>query len=207
MATQTFAIAIKGTLEQVQQEIVRTAKREHAKVMATDPRPLRFTRYVDGRLGAHEEAVRGDGQITYLYPRIDAVVQFAMEMLFKFSPVDSGEYRNSHVIFLNGRAVTNLEGWKPGDDVAIANFLPYSRKIELGHMKMKVPGTSQVYEQAVSATNKRFRGVFKALYSWRGVVGGEAISPKMGASRARRGQGAAHNKSAARFPAMIFVEQ
>ena len=63
---------------------------------------MRFTRNVDGREGASEESVRPDGVITYIYPRLDAVVQFAMEVLFDLSPVLSGEYRNSHTLFVDG---------------------------------------------------------------------------------------------------------
>lgn len=188
---QLFKIAQQNTLAATRARIVETAKEAHKAVMDTDPRPVSFTRRVDGVLGAPEEDVKADGVIVYDYPRLPLVVAYALEMLEQFSPVLTGEYRKSHTIFLNDEAVEDLSAWKQGDTVAISNPMPYARKIEVGTMTMRVPGTDQVYEQAVSATNKRYGNIAKALFTYRGIVGPDA-------------KASAKNKSENRFPAIVF---
>lgn len=175
---QQFRIATQATLEETRKQLVKVAKREHARVMETDPRPTTFQRFVDGRLGAVEESVKGNGVIHYVYPRLDIVAQFAMETLFDRSPVLSGEYRNAHQLFLNGTAVPNLKGWKSGDEVSISNPLPYSRKIEVGAMTMRVPGTSRVYQEAAKIVQGRFGNLAGITFTFRAVVGGAVRGSK-----------------------------
>ena len=185
-----FRIAQKATLEATQKALVETAKREHAKIMAANPRPGGFTRFVDGRQGAAEETVKANGVITYDYQRLDAVAQFALETLFDFSPVESGEYRRAHTLFLRDRAVANLKDWQPGDRVYVSNFLPYARKIENGKMKMKVSGTAEVYERAALAVHRRIGNVADVGMTWIGVLNGI------------QGRSKKFNRSGARFPAL-----
>ncbi|GAA2888105.1 ribosomal protein S10 [Aminobacter niigataensis] len=169
---QQFRIATQATLEETRKQLVKVAKREHARVMGTDPRPTSFQRFVDGRVGAVEEAVKADGIIHYVYPRLDIVAQFAMETLFDRSPLLSGEYRMAHQLFLNGAAVSNLKGWSTGDEVSISNPLPYSRKIEVGSMTMRVPGTSRVYQETAKIVQGRFGNLASVVFTFRAVVGG-----------------------------------
>lgn len=193
--SMSFDVARRATAEATQRAIVRTAKRLHGEVMRTDPRPARFTRIVDGQTGAREESVRADGVITYLYPRLDAVVQYAMEVLFELSPVLSGLYRTSHTIFVGGTVVPNLKGWTGGDDIVITNTVPYSRKIELGVMKMRVPASAKVYNQAAKKVRQRFGNVAKIGFTYRGIVGGGVSSTRAG------------NKSDLRYPALVISER
>lgn len=168
---QQFRIAQQATLEETRKQLIKVAKREHARVMGTDPRPTAFQRFVDGRLGATEESVKPDGIIHYVYPRLDIVAQFAMETLFDRSPVLSGEYRMAHQLFLNGSAVTNLKEWASGDEVSISNALPYSRKIEVGVMTMRVPGTSRVYQEAAKIVQGRFGNLASVTFTFRAIGG------------------------------------
>lgn len=165
--SRQFSVARQATAEATQRLLVSIAKREHGQVMRTPPQPRSFTRTVDGVEGAREEAVEPDGVITYVYPRLDAVVQFALETLFDLSPVLSGTYRSSHQIFLDGSPATNMATWRPGTEILISNLQPYARKIDLGVMTMRVSGTSRVYERAVRRVNARFGNSAKALYGWR----------------------------------------
>lgn len=233
--SEQFRIARRGTAVEVQRFIVATAKREHAKIMTTDPRPASFTRFVDGKAGAPEEDVGPTGTILYEYPRIDAVAEFALETLRKLSPVGSvgdkhpGLYRDSHMLFLNATPVdlAGLAAWKPGDEVSIANPLPYARKIEIGKMKMRVPGTDHVYQQAVQVVNGRFGNVAKARFTYRALAigsmpatavmtGGQFDIPRVGPLQVKRGRGGrfapgnmarAGNQAErdARRPAMILL--
>lgn len=195
MATKSFAVATKGTLDEVHRRLVDTARSEHAKVMRTAPRPSRFTRFVDGKRGLPETSVKPNGVITYIYPRIAVVVQYAMEMLFKYSPSLSGDYRRAHTIFLNGKAVSDLRDWEEGDEVVITNFMPYARKIDMGAMTMRIAGTDRTYERAVSATNRKYRSIAVALHTWRGGVGRRSV-----------GADGAQGKANVRYPAIVFRE-
>jgi len=225
---ETFRVAKSNCLTKMQAALVATAKREHARVMAADPKPASFTRTVDGHEGAREEQVRPGGVIVYRYPRLEQVAQFAMETLFDLSPVLSGEYRNSHVLLLDGAPVANLKGWKPGQEVAITNPAPYSRKIEVGKMKMRVPGSDMVYQQARRKVMSRYGNLAKVEFTYRGIVGGFQVNQQaagsfgqswwLGGAAPRAATGAneiaaakkagqtAHNRSNVRFPCLIIRE-
>ena len=202
---ETFRIVAQKTRDATQRSLVATAKREHARIMATDPQPKDFARFVDGRAGAPEEAVRHDGVIVYRYPRLDSVAQFAMETLFNLSPVLSGEYRQGHRLFLNGKEVSNLAAYGAGDDVAITNYLPYSRKIELGKMTMRLPGSSMVYQQARAKVLARFGNIASVDFTYRGLIGRSSGTGTMVNPATAKGK--AHNKSEARFPVLIIRER
>lgn len=191
-----FIVASQGAREEVQKQLVATAKREHARIMQTEPKPSRFTRTVDGVRGAREEQVRPDGTIIYVYPRLDEVVQVALETLFDLSPVVSGEYRLNHRLFVNGVEARNLAGWDGQGEIIISNSMPYSRKIELGKMTMRVPGSDHVYEQAEFALRQRFGNQAKIYFTFRGLMGGAVLRGRQGG-----------NKSDLRYPALEISER
>lgn len=188
-----FKAAARETVEETRQALVALAMTEHAKVMLTAPRPARFTRVVDGVEGAPEDAVKLGGQIVYRYHRLDDVVRFAMETLFELSPVLSGEYRLGHTIFVDGAAAPNLAQWDGRGEIMIANVLPYARKIEIGKMKMRVPGSDHVYEQAAYVVAKRYGNSAAVYFTYRGIAGGSALKARNGG-----------NKSKLRYPALII---
>lgn len=225
-AVQIFRVAAKGTVEEARRALTETAKREHARVMSTEPKPTRFTREVDGVPGAREEQVKVGGLIRYRYPRIEEVVRFAFDTLFDLSPVLSGEYRNNHVMFVNGAAARNLAEWDGTGEIVITNPLPYSRKIEVGKMKMRVPGSDRVYQQAIQAVRRRFGNQASITFTYRGIVGGQSVNPLDAAPTLKRRtivrgakgrfakgtrtnviSGGQHNRSENRFPAMLIMSR
>lgn len=195
MSTQQFSVAAQATREITQQVLAQTAKREHARVMSTEPRPTRFTRTVDGKKGAVEETVRPDGIIVYDYPRMHEIVQVAMNTLFDLSPVLSGDYRNAHTIYVAGNPVSNIKDWDGTGEIVILNHMPYSRKIELGKMRMRVPGTDHVYEQAEYILQQRYSNVARVWFTYRGIAGGYIA------------KGKAHGQSDNRWPALVIAER
>jgi hypothetical protein len=198
-----FSIARQRTKEETQRVLAETAKRLNAEVLATDPRPTSYKRFVDGREGAPEEAVKATGVILYIYQRLDMVAQFALETLKERSPVLTGAYRDAHTMFIRGQAVTDLKSWQSGDEIVIANPLPYARKIELGKMKMRVPGTDHVYQQAEQIVNRKFGNLARVKFTYQGIVGFQ----KMAGVSARAIGGKAGNKSAHRYPALVISER
>lgn len=217
-AVQIFRIAAKGTADEVRKSLIATAKREHARIMTTEPRPTRFTREVDGVMGAREEQVKQGGIIRYRYPRIEQVLQFAMETLFDLSPVLSGDYRNGHSLFVNGASATNLQNWDGTGEVVITNPLPYARKIEVGKMKMRVPGSDRVYQQAVQIVRRRFANQASISFTFRGIVAGSMPNPLDDAPLLKRprsargrfaktGSSRAYNNRNLRFPALVITSR
>lgn len=89
-----------------------------------------------------------------------AVVEFALDTLRANSPVGSGDdphpglYRDSHMVFIDGRNVADASGWKPGQQINISNPVPYSRIIEVGDGKHRVP--AKVYEISEPDISGRF---------------------------------------------------
>jgi hypothetical protein len=116
------------------------AKRLHAEVMRTDPKPNGFKRHVDG-VEAPEEAVKLGGVIVYDYNRLDLVKKIALEILKEFSPHLSGQYRNGHRVVLDTPT-----------EVRITNTVAYSRVVEIGKRGSVVlrfrNGGAHVYERA-----------------------------------------------------------
>jgi hypothetical protein len=221
--SSTFEIAAQRTLAATQRLLVATAKARHADVMRADPRPGGFTRYVDGREGLPEEAARPDGVITYIYRRLDMVVEAALQTLFDLSPHASGAYRSGHTLFVAGQPVANLRDWRPGQEIAITNLRPYARKIEVGAMKMRVAGTDRVYAQAERILRRRFGKIADINFTYRGVVSGAQVNPldagpsvlaplargekgRFAPGSRRRVSGGAHNRADVRFPTLLIEE-
>lgn len=90
------------------------------------------------------------------------IVDFALATLRDRSPVGSGAdrhpglYRDSHLVFLNGRVVPggDVGAFRPGDQINISNPVPYARKIEIGRMTMSVP--AHVYEDTALVVAGRY---------------------------------------------------
>lgn len=197
-----FNAAIAGTQAEIQKNIVAVAKREHAKVMSTVPIPAIFRRTVDGVANQVEERVKSNGWIRYEYPRLELVVRSAILALIDKSPFLSGQYIRGHRFFVDGIETPWesdwMSRWRPGQELAIANFVPYSRKIELGKMKMRVPGTDHVYEQAQQIVQRKYGNMATIRYTWRGII--------PGANRGMVG-GREGNQSDIRYPALIITER
>lgn len=211
---EMFNLAIKGTEAQIQKAVSNFAKKEHARVMGTPPKPSNFTQTIDGRLGAPIDSIKFNGVAVFRYARLDIVVRAAFLALIDKSPILTGEYIRGHTLFMDGVAVLSgapggipnanaswFQGWRPGMELVIANSVPYSRKIEIGSMTMSVPGTDHVYEQAQQVLQRRYGNVANIRFTFRGVVGGH----NAGLSSAR-----AKNKSRGdnnRFPALVIREK
>jgi hypothetical protein len=99
------------------------------------------------------------------------VAQFALEVLRDNSPTSSSPqdhharlYRDSHLIFLNGRNVPDATSWRPGFELTISNPTPYARKIEVGSMHVDV--SAHVYERSVPAINREHGDVMTCSFAW-----------------------------------------
>ncbi|MCV9960388.1 hypothetical protein OIU34_00615 [Pararhizobium sp. BT-229] len=211
----TFRVMKQETLAATKALLVKTAKVEHAKIMADHPAPSSFVRIVDGKTGAPEEAVKATGRIIYHYSRIEEVVEFSLVTLQDISPVLSGDYRKAHHVFLNGHPAADLSEYQAGDDLMITNLLPYARKIEVGKMTMRVAGTSKVYQQARRIVMNRFGNSASVEFTFRAVIGGQVVDQAKAATGRRPATGTfektlatgIHNKPDMRYPCLVIRER
>lgn len=171
MSDAQFDAVIANVTALTREAIVTAAKREHHKIMDEDPRPLSFVRHVDGVENAPEERVKPGGVIVYDYDRLDYVVSVALDYLRQYSPVREGDYVRSHTLFLNGQPVDDVKAWKRGDKIAIANTMPYARKIERGGKQYRTH--PHVYEKTERVLDRRFGNLSRVYFGYMEVTIGD----------------------------------
>lgn len=162
MATSRFStferdirIATQGLTQQaISAELARVAVQELNDAIASGQASPIYDRYVNGRIGLPETSVIAPGPILYVFAYWREILEFALEYLRRRSPVDSGAYRDGHHALVDLQPVTPLSPISADSEVVITNRRPYTRKIEVGAMKMKVP--PGVYEDARKEVRRRF---------------------------------------------------
>jgi hypothetical protein len=130
-----------------------------------------FRQFVDGAEGRSLDAVKPEGRIVFEFDVGSDVTAFIMGELERLSPVDSGAYRRSHFLFADGRQVLAGEAAPQAEEFIFLNSQPYARAIELGQMKMKVEGSSRVYQQVQRIAAGRFGNLASIRFSYRSPIG------------------------------------
>lgn len=150
-------------------EKLKEAQAQNRRVLGRVPAHRQF---VDGSEGKALEQVRADGgRIAFTFEIAADLTGFILAELQRVSPVDSGDYRKSHLIFADGREVAAGADLAGVEEVVFLNTQPYSRKIEAGTMRMKVDGTSGVYQQATRAAQRRFGNLAAINFEYRSPIG------------------------------------
>lgn len=154
-----FAAVKQNTRAQLGAQILAIAEAANAVIMMMPPQPHGYIRTIfpDGPL------------IVYEYQRSDLALEFALDVLRSLSPRLTGAYQEAHTVFINGVAVQPPYQFSPSDDVVISNLEPYARKIEVGKMKMTVPGTDHVYQQAQQIIAREYAGLIDVQFTWRSL--------------------------------------
>lgn len=168
--TQQFNAAATGTITAIQRRLVALAKTKNAEVMAADPKPLNYTRWVDGTKDAIEETAKATSVIVYEYNRIGEIAEFARDYLIEVSPDKSGKFKSSWQLIYNGTIVDRITRFNSGDIILVANDQPYARKIVSGHMHLSVP--HNLTERAKREVNRRFGNTVLATDTFVPLAGG-----------------------------------
>jgi hypothetical protein len=155
--------------------MVKTATEQHAEIMQTPPAPLKWRVFVDGVEGAALTSVRFGGQIRYQYARMDVVVDFAIMGLKRLSPVLTGRYLATHQMLIDGMLAHTFAEWDWGQEIVLTNLQPYARKIEVGAMKMRVPGTDHVFQNVAKYTRAQYNTVASVAFSYRPMAAGATV--------------------------------
>lgn len=131
--------------------LAEAARRALAEALSTHRAAPPYTRTVDGVLGAPESAVRAEGSVLYRFNLLPAAIGFALGYAQQRSPIASGDYRRAWRIYVDGRLLEDEPDAIPaGATCMLVNPMPYTRKVEVGGMRMSVPpGVVEAMRQAL----------------------------------------------------------
>lgn len=158
-------IATAGlSLEAISGQLAAFAKSELARVIQSGEASSVYDRFVNGVKDAPEATVVPPGPILYEFGNIGAIVVFALDYLQRRSPIKSEDYQKGHFAAVDNVIITDPSRLAGNEIVTISNVEPYSRKIEVGHMRMTVePGVYQDARQAVARQFPSFTVQFKMI--------------------------------------------
>lgn len=131
---------------------------------------------VDGSRGKSEDAVRPDGVIVHDFEILDDMFGYIDLLLIKHSPVLTGKYRRSHVLYADGVEIDPAAATIPdASEYVYLSVLPYARKIERGLSKQAPDG---VYEVTAALAAKRFGNMARIRFSYRSPLGAYVALPR-----------------------------
>lgn len=135
-AAASFRTVLVGKLSgpEAQRKVARIAREFRDGLIASGRASGAFNTTVNGVDGAAEETVRpAGGVILYRFNGMAAAVDFALDYVRARSPMLTGRYRNSWMVWVDGRPFASAPAKIPaGAEVFIVNMQPYSRKIDMG---------------------------------------------------------------------------
>ncbi len=157
-------------------ELAKFARAQLAEAIGSGAGSPMYSRFVNGREGAAEETVEAPGPILYVFAWWAPVIGFALAYARGRSPERSGRYRKSWIVLVNGREVDEDAAIPAGAEVTITNRQPYHRKIDSGHMRMRVP--PGIIEEMRSRIARRFSGAVEARATQVLIPGGYILKGK-----------------------------
>ena len=168
--------ARSAALAEFATEQIEEARQQNRQATGGDPK---FTVTVDGQKGAPVSSVKADGVIFVEFEFLGDLLLFIWEQLHTHSPVGKapesphpGEYRRSHVMFVNGSEFSIQNPLPPNvEEIVFANTVPYARRIELGSSTQAPDG---VYQSVAVLARARFGRVAKVDFTYRTVQGGHS---------------------------------
>ena len=190
----SWQTAVAEALIQVTAKKVIAVAAANAAVMLAN-KPAKVTRYVDGNPQATDDAIKLTSLVIFQYVYMQEIVAFALATLKEKSPVGGagdthpGLYRDSHMVFLDGKKVDDVSSWQPGQTIHNSNPVPYARRIEVGGFTMNVPG--HVYEDTAQILAGKYSNTASIKFIYMpvsfGSIADYAQSTAGQASATRRG--------------------
>lgn len=186
-----------------------------------------YEQFVDAVKGAPLETVDPDkGVIIFEFELVGDVLTWILQTLRERSPVLSGEYRENHRLFADGREIGAGDEIPDAEEYSFTNPVPYARKIEIGKTKagrdFVIHVEPRIYERTAKDAQARFGNIAKVGFTYRALVGGAQVNQQRAASSgqpwwlgggvaraasgmnetriAKRFGKTAHNRSKLRFP-------
>ncbi|WP_279483411.1 hypothetical protein [Aureimonas sp. SK2] len=138
---------------------------------------------VDGREGAPLISVKPDGVIVARFDLLNDVLVWIGAELRRNSPVLSGRFSQSHVMYVDGEPHDPKTPIPDGQLYTFVNVQPYARRIEKGWSK-KVP--DGLYEGVAAVAGHRFGNVAKVTFGWQALQGAVPLEAWAGKTTMQR---------------------
>lgn len=187
---------------EAQRALARFSRQERDKVIAAKVARSgvapQYTTAVNGRIGLSEDAVQLPGPIVYTFDDGGEIGLYLLEFLKERSPKDSGNYIKGFFFIQDGRRLAAAASLKSDRPFHITNDRPYSRKIEIGAMDMRVP--PHVFEDARQAAQRRFGNRAQFRNEFLDLTGGYVLK---GRGKKRRGKSRAGERM--RYPSILVT--
>lgn len=145
---------------------------------------------VDGKAGAPLNSVNPDGgTIIAEWELIGDVLEWIAQTLYDRSPVVSGLYRKSHLLFADGVLIETGKDIPQASEYVFINSQPYARKIEIGKTEsgrdFVIQVENRIYERTAKDAKSRFGNLAKVTFEYQSAQGG-AIGAWANSASARR---------------------
>lgn len=157
---------------QMAEHQIAEAKTTNRRVLGRDPR-VRVT--VDGKEGAPLSSVRPNGVVVAEFELLTDVLAWIGEQLVLHSPIKSGRYSRSHVLFADGSEITIGAKIPEAQVYTFSNTQPYARKLERGASSEAPDG---VYQAVAVLARRRFGNIAKIGFTYVAPFGGRARSSR-----------------------------
>lgn len=191
--------------QQAAREIISATDQRNARALGhTPPKVIS----VDQSRGAAIENAKANSTIFVEYELIETALSAIGEMLVRHSPVRSGRFQSSWVLFAEGVAVEPGSIPSAADEYAFLSSMPYARKIERGLSPQAPEGVADV---VAALAKRRWENIANIRFSFRsfpaGAVGAWAQtgSARAMAKTIRRGNSAGHHEWLTRQPAVVIT--
>lgn len=164
--------------------------------------------FVDGASGRSIESVKADGVIVFEFRLIQDALGAIGEMLVKASPVRTGRFQSSHILFADGVEVDPGRIPMDASRFSFVNSMPYARKIERGLSPQAPEG---VFHVVATLAARRYGNLARIRFGFEslpaGAVGRWALTgtARALAQRVRGGNPAGHTDWLTRQPAVIVT--
>lgn len=163
---------------------------------------------VDQSRGASIETAKADSTIVFEFQLIETALAQIGELLVRHSPVRSGRFQQSFILFADGVAVEPGTVPAAADEYVFLSSMPYARKIERGLSPQAPEGVADV---VAALAKRRWGNIANIRFSFRsfpsGAVGAWAQtgSARAMAKTVRRGNSAGHHEWLTRQPAVVIT--
>ncbi len=172
--------------EDARQFLIRAAQAGHDGIMRQQS--LRagvvpeWSAYANTPGNTNLQSVRLPGPIVYQYRYFREIVLVALRELAAMSPVESGRYRQSHTLYVDGVAanVAAPSGVNFGQTIIIANPLPYARRLEIGKTEsgrnFLISVENRIYEREARSLARRYGSAAKITFGYANIPGAHVIT-------------------------------
>lgn len=191
--------------QQAAREIIASTDQRNARALGHVP-PKTVT--VDQSRGASIESAKADSTIYVEYELVETALGFIGELLVRHSPVRSGRFQQSWVLFADGVSVEPGKVPSGAEEYAFLSSMPYARKIERGLSPQAPEG---VADAVAALARRRWGNIANIRFSFRsfpsGAIGAWAQtgSARAMAKTIRKGNEAGHHEWLTRQPAVIVT--